>query len=253
MSYVTKSESCIIKPEFNAFTLAEVLITLGIIGVVAALTLPALLTNITCSRFKTQFRKTISIINQGVTTNKAINDYDFGSFAASGLTFGNPNHEGASNPDNRRAPGIFKATMKGRFYKDSTSPGGSEGELDLSMYSSSLMQYAASAMSVFQFVDGSEVAFSTCMHFDGGDRCRKENGVSMICLGWIDVNGHKNNPNKEVTCADGTVKKWGNADYVECTVPQDSEHMTDIYPVWFHDSTVEPYTNAARYVMYNAK
>ena len=29
-----------------AFTLAEVLITLGIIGVVAALTLPALLTNI---------------------------------------------------------------------------------------------------------------------------------------------------------------------------------------------------------------
>ena len=41
-----KTELRSVKQKRAAFTLAEVLITLGIIGVVAALTLPALLTNI---------------------------------------------------------------------------------------------------------------------------------------------------------------------------------------------------------------
>jgi prepilin-type N-terminal cleavage/methylation domain-containing protein len=47
-----------------AFTLAEVLITLGIIGVVAAITIPALHTKITKIVLKNQIKKTISEINQ---------------------------------------------------------------------------------------------------------------------------------------------------------------------------------------------
>lgn len=41
----------------NAFTLAEVLITLGIIGVVAALTIPALLTNLNHIKLQSQFKE----------------------------------------------------------------------------------------------------------------------------------------------------------------------------------------------------
>ena len=41
----------------NAFTLAEVLITLGIIGVVAALTIPALLTNLNHIKLQWQFKE----------------------------------------------------------------------------------------------------------------------------------------------------------------------------------------------------
>ena len=40
-----------------AFTLAEVLITLGIIGVVAALTIPSLINNYKAKRLHTQFLK----------------------------------------------------------------------------------------------------------------------------------------------------------------------------------------------------
>lgn len=48
----------------NGFTLAEVLITLGIIGVVAAMTIPTLMNNVQEAQFKTAWKKTYSIINQ---------------------------------------------------------------------------------------------------------------------------------------------------------------------------------------------
>lgn len=48
-----------------AFTLAEVLITLGIIGVVAALTLPSLVANYQKKVWVNQFKKTVSTLEQG--------------------------------------------------------------------------------------------------------------------------------------------------------------------------------------------
>ena len=47
-----------------AFTLAEVLITLGIIGVVAAMTIPALMTAYKVHRYRSQFLKSYSTIQQ---------------------------------------------------------------------------------------------------------------------------------------------------------------------------------------------
>ncbi len=47
-----------------AFTLAEVLITLGIIGIVAAITIPQLINNYKAKRLQTQFLKSYSTIQQ---------------------------------------------------------------------------------------------------------------------------------------------------------------------------------------------
>jgi prepilin-type N-terminal cleavage/methylation domain-containing protein len=56
-----------------AFTLAEVLITLGIIGVVAAMTIPTLISNMKAIKLQTQFKEAYSIISQAV---KAYNGDD---------------------------------------------------------------------------------------------------------------------------------------------------------------------------------
>lgn len=56
MSFQNKQE--------QAFTLAEVLITLGIIGVVAALTLPSLINRTKNRELHTAFLKTYSELNQ---------------------------------------------------------------------------------------------------------------------------------------------------------------------------------------------
>lgn len=50
----------------KAFTLAEVLITLGIIGIVAAMTLPTVINNIQDKQFRTMLKKQYSIINQAL-------------------------------------------------------------------------------------------------------------------------------------------------------------------------------------------
>lgn len=47
----------------TAFTLAEILITLGIIGVVAAITMPTLINNIQDKQFKTKWKKEYSVIS----------------------------------------------------------------------------------------------------------------------------------------------------------------------------------------------
>ena len=60
------------------FTLAEVLITLGIIGVVAAMTMPTLMNQTNGAQYKSAYKKALSAISQGVTLNVAL---DGGSFA----------------------------------------------------------------------------------------------------------------------------------------------------------------------------
>ena len=55
----------------KAFTLAEVLITLGIIGVVAAMTLPALINKTHGAQYKTALQKSYSILQQALQSLNA--------------------------------------------------------------------------------------------------------------------------------------------------------------------------------------
>ena len=64
----------------TGFTLAEVLITLAIIGVVATLTLPALMTNTAEQQAKTAFKKGINTLTEAAQMNQAIAGFDYASF-----------------------------------------------------------------------------------------------------------------------------------------------------------------------------
>ncbi len=54
-----------------AFTLAEVLITLGIIGVIAAITIPTLINNYKKTQIVTKLKKVYTVMNQAVNLSKA--------------------------------------------------------------------------------------------------------------------------------------------------------------------------------------
>ena len=54
----------------KAFTMAEVLITLGIIGIVAAMTFPSLLGKYRRKVLETQFKKSVSVISQAIMQTK---------------------------------------------------------------------------------------------------------------------------------------------------------------------------------------
>ena len=59
------------------FTLAEVLITLGIIGVIASLTLPSLMTNTAEREYATAWKKAISSLTEAVQMNMAMDNISF--------------------------------------------------------------------------------------------------------------------------------------------------------------------------------
>ena len=63
----------------TGFTLAEVLITLAIIGVVATLTLPALMTNTQEQQAKSALKKGINTLTEAAQMNSAIEGFDYAS------------------------------------------------------------------------------------------------------------------------------------------------------------------------------
>lgn len=102
--------------------------------------------------------------------------------------------------------------------------------------------------------DGSIVAFDP-----NAKGCEIPIGIPMTqnviiqhsyCFGFIDVNG-VTLPNREVNCGSG---QYGTASMKvnkPCIVKNDANHMTDIFPVIFHDSVVEPASDAAKYILTN--
>lgn len=59
----------------QAFTLAEVLITLGIVGIVAAITLPSLIQDYQISANINRLKNTYSILSQAVKASEADNGF----------------------------------------------------------------------------------------------------------------------------------------------------------------------------------
>lgn len=69
----------IINNKIKAFTIAEVLITLAIIGVIAALTIPLLIQNVQDMQFKAQFKDIFADLNEAYRRMSVNNNNDIGS------------------------------------------------------------------------------------------------------------------------------------------------------------------------------
>jgi len=63
------------------FTLAEVLITLVIIGVIAAMTVPSLMQNTNAQEYRSALKKAISAVNQALTLEYALEGLTAGDFS----------------------------------------------------------------------------------------------------------------------------------------------------------------------------
>ena len=226
------------------FTLAEVLITLGIIGVVAAMTIPTLISNTNSAKFKSQYKKTLSTLNQAGLMGTAQYDLDWASATAADSKC-DPNQEASFCA-------LLKGTLSGATYHTKADeiimPDGT------SKYSPTVPTGipAATNLHYFRLADGSIVAYPS-----GSTTCTTANTatdniktIAGTCGGFIDVNG-PTLPNRAVKCssAAGAVA----SSVGDCVVRNNAADMGDIFPVVFHDGTVEPVTDAARYVLNQSK
>ena len=68
----------------NGFTLAEVLITLAIIGVVATMTLPALMTNVNEQQARTAIKKGINTLTEAIGMHEAVDGFNYSRLTLGG-------------------------------------------------------------------------------------------------------------------------------------------------------------------------
>ena len=252
------------------FTLAEVLITLGIIGVVAAMTIPTLIANTNGAKYRSQFKKTISTLNQAGLMGQAQYDFDYaGTSQACSSTRDNAATE---NPTEVMTfCSLLNGTLTGQTYQGAVTnikrqTTDTTGKTQLTPYS--IVNQASGTLPAtytnylsYTLADGSIVAFAPNAQACELPIGQQMNGAWITahgdCRGFIDVNG-VTLPNKEVTCTaeNATTGAGGTASVnveTPCVVKNNAQNMTDVFPIIFHDSTVEPASNAAKYVLTSAK
>ena len=254
----------------GGFTLAEVLITLGIIGVVAAMTMPTLINSTQGAQYKTAFKKSLTVLSQAVVMNIALNDYDLSQIVAGTNATAAADAKGAQSLwdifHNRLnivretatdtftdAAGdadqwlIVSNTDKGDYEQFATNHTVSGGTNKFPTLEAN-KKIPAGLTAIFMN-DGITLIFDNKQ-----SNCMKKNtniGVANdnYCFAFVDVNGQKA-PNRVVQCDNGLASFTGEtpgADDATCTVSS----PTDIYPIAMYDQSVIPASAAARAVLYN--
>ena len=216
----------------GGFTLAEVLITLGIIGVVAAMTMPTLMNSTQGAQYKAAYKKALSALSQAVTLNVALDDWNLAD-STTASTCDYPSNSIAALLNSRMnivrcESGAFKGSDGKTDYAVSGKAGGIGGiATDTTETTNNITLF---------FNDGIMFTFP-----ESSTGCSKDETKSgKPCYGFIDVNGVKA-PNKFVKC-DNSDAAGDNCQ---------SKSPTDVYPVVFYDQTVLPASVAARAVLYS--
>ena len=234
------------------FTLAEVLITLGIIGVVAAMSIPTLIANTNSAKFKSQFKKTVATLNQAALMSQAQYDFDYATATTATTVEAGEGEDNPLDPNKTSSIGAMLSGTLAGVSVSLTSPYPSGDADDITG--------APDSLAYARLADGSLFVFNSAAITSG---CSVETGTapssylgtlqSTGCAGWIDVNG-ATKPNAEVNCKEEDQATAVYADdSKECTVPNDASHVKDIFPVVYHDGVVEPMTYAARVLLTKAK
>ena len=248
--YTIKKGGMIMKlsnKRMSGFTLAEVLITLGIIGVVAAMTMPTLMNSTQGAQYKAAYKKALSAIAQGVTLNVALDGASFADTVAgtAGSTTKPATGDSVASILAARMNIINAATAAESGYgvgEDGTSsfPAVSIAECEEANKNPGDEGCTLKTITPNTFLffnDGIMFTFDSTKAIScTGDEVA---GVKK-CYGAIDVNGLKG-PNKVVACDART----GTG-----TTPCVVSNPTDIYPVEFYDQTILPASDAAKAVLY---
>lgn len=240
----------------KAFTLAEVLITLAIIGIVAAISIPSVISNVQQQEYKTGLKKAVSVLNSAIAINMA--------------------EENESPYDNnnlyyylQRHMSILKSTTKVPYYTYTARNDGINN-----------LNYDNAA---FYTVDGMRFEFNISYTYDTGEtlklhesnvyacsanhptnlgreRCsgcgsyglnhNPNNTTKPPCIIMVDVNGDRKPTPKNVNCQNSTCGAKDNA-YI---VPLPGEkRLRDIFSILITEDGARPYGVTAQKAMYDSQ
>ena len=235
----------------RGFTLAEVLITLAIIGVVAAISIPSVISNSQQQEFKTGLRKAVSVLNSAITMNMAI--------------------DGESPYDNANLFGylmkhmaVMESTINIQtkyFISSSASSGGSDNS---AFYTTDGMRfefrngqtnyrhplYESGVLLCLKGVSGSHVtdqnyACGGCGSY--GLNNNTDGTTKPPCMIMVDVNGDRKPNPDNINCKNANCAKP-----YKLSDPLGLK-LTDLFSIMITDKQAIPYGVAAQRAMYQAQ
>ena len=247
----------------KGFTLAEVLITLAIIGVVAAISIPSVISNSQQQEFKTGLRKAVSVLNSAITMNMALDGespYDI------------------VGDDNifkylQRHMAVIKSTTNLRtlFYATTGTDSGRTVVQNAAFYTTDGMRFEfihywysiGSGIRLHESgmrpnliympeYEGAEYMEGVsqqqkCGSFGLGDKTNSNNTTSLPCYITVDVNGDRKPNPANVNCkASSCAKPYKYSD-------TNGLKLTDVFPILITDKQAIPYGVAAQRAMYQAQ
>ena len=173
----------------QGFTLAEVLITLTIIGVIATMTLPALMTNTAEQQYKSGLKKGINTLTEAAQMHEAIEGFNYASLSGKNAVTTLTTESGKQNSIQSLA-GMLKERTKVDIAKtmQGDTPG-IEGATDL----------LTNPQAIY-FNDGSALIFGdSAVAEDGKTLYSSHDDMPVGFLAVYDTNGLKG-PNQLSNC-----------------------------------------------------
>ena len=237
----------------NAFTLAEVLITLGIIGVVAAMTIPNLMSNIKAQQYTKKFKKTISTLSQAGRIAQANYGWDY-----AGVSTQCSSVSGSDSPEEHQTVcALLNGSLTGKTFYWGLSSLPNYKITSQTFDSTSSFRDYKNQIPIYTLSDGTLIILSWGFGVYGSGACSRTIGSNPFhyqgkgngCYAMIDVNG-LSLPNKETSCSVGS-NTFMAENSKNCVVK--NKDINDIFYVGFYDSIVTPITSASWYVYNNAK
>lgn len=221
------------------FTLAEVLITLGIIGVIATLTLPSLMTNTAEREYATAFKKAVSSLTEAVQMNMAMDNINFDDLLDTEM----------DDKENNSLYALLCNRMQTeRFAENKTEA------CDLSIANATGTETACIGYGTHMegnvamfFRDGSALIWKSGAKISD-NTCHNAEGVKVQCFKVVyDVNGTKK-PNMLANCKGlkGKAALADNNDDLDCT--KDSVIARDQYAMKLYGLGAYPNSDVARYM-----
>ncbi|MDO5437714.1 MAG: type II secretion system protein [bacterium] len=234
------------------FTLAEVLITLAIIGVVAAVSIPSVISNSQQEEFKTGLRKAVSVLNSAITMNMAL--------------------DGETPYDNANLFGFLMkhmaiiettSSLREKFYIKPPTDNSGDSYNNSAFYTTDGMRFEIRngfQRNTFKLYEsgaylclaGASGEFNTHKDVCGGCGSfglnnNPDGTTKPPCLITVDVNGdRKPNPDnvncKAVSCA----KPYKFSD-------PEGKHLADMFTIMITDKEAIPYGVAAQKAMYRSR
>ena len=215
------------------FTLAEVLITLVIIGVIAAMTVPTLMNNTNAQEYRSALKKAISGLNQALTLHYALDGSTASDFSTAELLVDN----------------VFKARMStvdsSKFTLTGTL-GTVDGSTTVAFTTADGMKYCVNSQ--YDVGTNENEACNTSNTIPCTTGATANSAVTTPNL-IIDVNGDRKPNPANVDCKSESCSYLNKRKYSDPL----GLKLTDLFTIMITDKQAIPYGVAAQRAMYQAQ